>query len=460
MPALRSATAGAPHCPSGVCSRTTRGDVSRSTAIPFRTNMHIVVVNQDFLPETGAGPARISELAAAWLAAGHSVSVLCGFPNRRMPGQRDGVIPAAYRGRAVMTEQLHGVTVHRSWLYTTPRRGFGHVLASYMTFAATAFANALLRMPRPDVLIASGPPYFQQFSGALAARLRGVPLVLEVRDMWPDYLVEMGVVKHPTLTAGLFASEKWLCDQSRAMVVVTESFRQRFVAKGVDAGKITVIPNGVDTSRYYASDETLPLTHGNRETDGPVIGYLGTFGAGQGLLAVIQAARILHERGVRARFLLVGDGSDRAVLAEDLAATPVPGVSIHDPIPRDATRAFYQGCDIVLVPHAPLPILKDTVPSKIFEVMACERPLLAALGGEGARIVERSGGGILAKPGNAESIADGIMQLRAMSPAALQSMGASGRAFATREYDREQLAVRYLSLLERVVAEARAPSAR
>ncbi len=413
--------------------------------------MHIVVLNQDFLPETGAGPARISELAAEWQAAGHTVSVICGFPNRRMPGQRDGVIPAAYRGRAFMTETLNGVTVHRSWLYTTPQRGFGHVLASYLTFAASALATALARVPKPDVLIASGPPYFQQFSGAIAAMLRGTPMVLEVRDMWPDYLVEMGVVRLPLLTSGLFASERWLCNRSKAMVVVTESFRQRFIAKGIAAEKITVIPNGVDTSRYYASDETLPLARGDSTTDGPLIGYLGTFGAGQGLLAVIQAARILHQRGVRARFILVGDGSDRALLEADLAASPVPGVTLHDPITRDATRAFYNSCDIVLVPHAPLPILKDTVPSKIFEVMACERPLLAALGGEGARIVERSGGGLLASPGDAASIAEGIVRIQQLSQADKDSMGRSGRAFATREYDRVRLAQRYLTLLQRVV---------
>jgi colanic acid biosynthesis glycosyl transferase WcaI len=413
--------------------------------------MHILILNQDFLPETGAGPARISELAAYWQSQGHSVSVVCGFPNRRMPGQRDGVIPAAYRGKAFMTETLNGVRVDRSWLYTSTRRGFSHMLASYLSFAASSFANALLRIPKPDVIIASGPPYFQQFSGAAVALLRGVPLVLEVRDMWPDYLVEMGVVRHRPLISGLFASERWLCDRSRAMVVVTESFRQRFMSKGIDAGKITVIPNGVDTERYFASADRLTFTGVDATSTAPLIGYLGTFGAGQGLLAVLEAARILRDRGVPARFVLVGEGSDRPILEADLAARPVAGVSLHNPIPRDATRAFYNTCDIVLVPHAPLPILKDTVPSKIFEVMACERPLLAALGGEGARVVEDSGGGLLATPGDAASIADGIVRLCSMSDDERQAMGRSGRAFATREYDRARLASRYLELLQRTV---------
>lgn len=422
------------------------------SASPYGSIMHIVVLNQDFLPETGAGPARISELAAEWQKAGHTVSVICGFPNRRMPGQRDGIVPVPYRGKLFMTETIGGVTVYRSWLYTTPKRGFGRVLASYLTFAASSVVSALARVPRADVLIASGPPYFQQFSGAIASLISGTPMVLEVRDMWPDYLVEMDVVRNPMLTSGLFASERWLCHRAKAVVVVTDSFRQRFIEKGVPAAKLTVIPNGVDMSRYYASDDRLPLSAGDGERDGPLIGYLGTFGAGQGLLAVIQAARVLRDRGIPARFVLVGDGSDRAVLEADLSANPVPGVSLHDPIPRNDTRAFYNTCDIVLVPHAPLPILKDTVPSKIFEVMACQRPLLAALGGEGARIVQRSGGGVLAAPGDPHSIADGIARLQQMSHEEKEAMGRSGREFATREYDRTTLAARYLELLERVTA--------
>lgn len=411
--------------------------------------MHIVVLNQDFLPETGAGPARISELASAWIAAGHQVSVVCGFPNRRMPGQRDGVIPEAYRGQSFMTERIGGITVHRSWHYTTPRRGFARVLAGHLTFAATSLVNTLWRVPRADVLIASGPPYFQQFAGVIAASLTGTPVVLEVRDMWPDYLVEMGVIRNRAIAGALFATERWLCRRAAALVVVTESFGRRFVEKGVPGPKISVIPNGVDTTRYYASDESLPFMPPATDRT-PVVGYLGTFGAGQGLQSVVDAARLLHERGVTIRMMLVGDGSERSALEADLARRPVDGVTIHDPIPRDATRAFYNRCDIVLVPHAPLPVLKDTVPSKIFEVMACERPLLAALGGEGARIVERSGGGVLATPGDGATIADGVERILAMTDDERRRMGTAGREFATQEYDRHRLATRYLTLLETV----------
>lgn len=414
--------------------------------------MHIAILVQDFAPETGAGPARITELSAEWIRAGHTVSVLTAFPNRRLPGQRDGHIPAPYRGKLWMHEDWRGIQTYRSWLYTSPKRGFARTLVNNLTFAASSLANGLASLPRPDVLIASGPPYFAQFAGATIAGIHSIPFVLEIRDLWPDYLAEMGVITSRLLLKAMFGSEKWLLRQARAVTVVTESFKARLVAKGVPADDIIVVPNGVDTSRYFASSERLDLPGLSRDGDAPLIGYLGTFGAGQGLAAVLEAARLLHSRGVRAQFALVGDGPDRAALEADLAARPTPNVSIHAPIPRDATRALYNTCDVVLVPHAALPVLGDTVPSKIFEVMACERPLVAALRGEGARIVERSGGGLLATPGDATSIADAVQRALAMPEDARAAMGAAGRRFALSEYDRSALAQRYLTRLTRLAA--------
>lgn len=414
-------------------------------------SLHIAVLIQDFPPETGAGPARISELAADWLAAGHRVSVLTGFPSRRIPGQRDGVVPEAYRGRMTMRESLNGITVYRSWLFTSPNRGFAKTLVNHLSFAFSSLLNGLLRFPKPDVLIASGPPYFAQFSGALLARRYGVPMVLEIRDLWPDYLDEMGVIRSTLLRRAMFASERWLLRQATRSVVVTESFRARLIAKGVPAESISVIPNGVDPQRYYPSSVVTPLTGLSRGDGEPVVGYLGTFGAGQGLRCLIEAARRLGRAGRGIRLILVGDGPDRAALEADVRDNPAPGVSLHPPIHRDDTRAFYAGCDLIVVPHASLPVLANTVPSKIFEVMACARPLVAALRGEGARIVEASHGGVLANPGDADSIAAAIDRVVALSPASREEMGTLGRAYALAHFDRHELARRYLDLLRETV---------
>jgi glycosyltransferase involved in cell wall biosynthesis len=415
--------------------------------------MHIAVLIPNFLPETGAGPARISEFASEWMEAGHTVSIITGFPSRRVPGQRDGEVRPPYRGRAFMRETLHGMLVYRSWALTGRHRGFVVTVADHLSFAASSFAHALARVPKPDVLVSSGPPYFSFFAGAALSITRRVPLVLDIRDLWPDYLVEMGMVRSPFLQKAMFASERWLLARASSIVVVTESFRQTIISKGIAPERISVITNGVDASRYYPADEPPPLAALARREGERCVGYLGTFGAGQGLVAVIDAARQLRAAGQRIRFVLVGDGADRSRIESLLHDAPVEGVTVHPPIARDQTRAFYNACDAVLVPHAALPALAGTIPSKIFEVMACGRPLVAALQGEGARIVATSGGGVLAKPGDAPSIAAAITHVLNLPESARKRMGELGRAFALARYDRRILGLRYLDLLER---EARA----
>jgi glycosyltransferase involved in cell wall biosynthesis len=346
-----------------------------------------------------------------------------------------------------------GITVYRSWLYTTDSRRFMPTIVNHLTFAASSLVNGVVRVPRPDVLIASGPPYFSQFAGALVALSQGVPLIVETRDLWPDYLAEMGIIRSRRLLGLMFASERWLLRRAAAVVVVTDSFGARMIDKGVASHAINVIPNGVDLGRYYAAAEAAPIPPlARRGESDQIIGYLGTFGAGQGLDAVIDAARIMRRRGSRARFVLVGDGPQRSALEANLLADPVDGVSLHPPIDRDATRAFYNACDVVIVPHASLPVLGATVPSKIFEVMACERPLVAAVRGEGAAIIQRSHGGVLATPGDASSIADATLNVLAMQPEQRAAMGAAGREFVKHHFNREILAARYLEVLERIRA--------
>jgi glycosyltransferase involved in cell wall biosynthesis len=400
--------------------------------------LHIAVFVQDFPPETGAGPARISEMAAYWLRAGARVSVITGVPSRRLAGQRDGTIPAAYRGRLFMREMLNGMDVYRSWLYASPSRSVTRTALNNATFAVTGALHAWRSRLRPDVVLASGPPYLPLLTAAVWASRRHIPFVVELRDLWPDYLAEMRTLPGPMIRA-LFVSERWLLRKAAAVSVVTGSFRQRVVAKGVPLERIGVFPNGVDLDFYSSID-----TGGARGTE-LRLGYLGTFGAGQGLTAVVAAVRALRAAGVAVQVVLTGDGSDRVAI--ERAAAGDAGVTITDPIAREATPAFYASCDAVLVPHAALPMLADTVPSKLFEIMACGRPVIAALAGEGARIVRDSGAGLVAAPGDPKSIADAIRHFHSLSAAQRAEMGRAGRKFVETNYDRRAVAERLLALL-------------
>lgn len=416
--------------------------------------LHVGYLVQQFPPEVGAGPARVAEMAMLWQEAGARVTVITGMPNRP-----EGRIHPEYRGKMVTAEDWQGIRVLRSWLYASPQHGFARTLLNNTTFMATAAVHALARAADVDVLIASSPPLFPHISGAAVAALRGVPLVLEIRDLWPDYLVGLGVARGRGARA-LFALERSLFRRADHLVVVTDSFRARVIEKGVDADRVDVIPNGVDTARYYRSEEQGPLPwmeRTGREDGAFVVGYLGNFGAGQALLQVVEAARRLAgERQVR--FVMAGDGPERAKVLERAAELGLPNLAIHPPILKEQTRAFYNACDVCLVPLAPIDIFQETIPSKIFEVMACERPVLASLGGEGARIVRDSGGGRVTAPGDGDAMARAILELRATPAAEREEMGRRGREYVSANYARDTLAHQYLSVLSRVASRRRALS--
>lgn len=416
-------------------------DHAASDAVKDAAGLHIGYLVQQFPPEVGAGPARVVEMAREWLAAGARVTVFTGMPNRPYGRIHDG-----YRGRLWMEEDFDGIRVVRTWLFAHGH-GFVSTLLNNTSFMLTSAISTLMRGRNLDVLIASEPPFFPHIAGAAAAAVMRVPLVLEVRDLWPDYMVQMGLARRKVLARSLFALERVLFQRADHVVVVTSSFRKRVIEKGVAPDRVDVISNGVDTGLYYPATEPPPIPALERRDGEFIVGYLGNMGAGQGLDAVVQAAALLAAEEDDTRFVLAGDGPTRARITELVAELGLNSVALHPPIPKAATRAFYNACDACLVPLAPVPVFQETVPSKLFEVMACERPVVLCAEGEAGSIVGSSGGGVVAKPGDPRDIADALRRLRALSADERAAMGRRGRSFVERHYRRDALARAYLAVL-------------
>jgi len=421
----------------------------------MRSRLRIGYMIQDFPPEVGAGPARVSEMSKRWQDRGASVTAMVGMPNRRLPGRGEGTVDPRYRGKLFMEENWEGIRTQRSWLYTGSGRGLVNKALNNASFMVSSFLHAAARRNDFDVLIASSPPFLPQASAAALSRMRGIPLVLEIRDLWPDYMVQLGMLRNTKARAALFALERRLLNVADQVVVVTESFRERVIAKGVRPDRVDVIPNGVDLTVYHATDESSSVPALGRESDEFLVGYLGTFGKGQGLEYVIRAAALLEKERGPIRFVLAGDGPELSAVKDEIATLGVTSVNLHPPIPRNETRAFYNSCDLCLVPLAPIPIFSETIPSKIFEIMACERPLVASVSGEGAAIVERSKGGLLSRPGDAQGLANAIVRARAMSREDREAMGQRARQYVSNHYDRVALADKYLEILGMVVERGR-----
>lgn len=419
--------------------------------------MKVCYLIQQFLPEIGAGPARASEFAMQWAKAGADVDIVTAMPNRP-----EGRIRSEYRGRLLHSETWAGGRVYRSWLYTSPKQRLLATLLNNISFMLTSMLWLVRRSITMDVLIASSPPFFVHITGVVVARLRRVPLVLEVRDLWPDYIIELRIARG-ILAAALLRLERFLLQRADCVVVISESFKRRVVAKGVDPEKVVVITNGVDTGNYYAERASAPLA-AMAKANTTTIGYLGNFGISQGLETVVAAAAMLMRCAPDIQIVMAGGGSELEKVQDMINAQGITNIVLHGPIAKTETRAFYNSCAACIVPLADIPALSDALPSKMFEIMACEVPVIACLNGDAADLVERCGAGLASPAGDAVALAENIQRIASMQAHERRRMGVLGRSYVNAHAERSALARRYLGALRSAVEasalEREAPRAR
>lgn len=405
--------------------------------------MNILIVCHYFVPEPGAPSARIFELARAWVAKGHTVKVVTCFPNHPT-----GVVPPEYRGKLRAQELMDGVEVYRNWVYATPNEGFVRKTLCHISFMITSVLFSLFKAGPADVVIVSSPTFFSLFSGYVFSRVKRAPLIVEIRDLWPAAIVELGVLKNRAIIRLLEAMELWAYRVAEHVVVVTESFKENLVMRGVPADKVSVITNGVDVDRFTPGPkaESVEVELGCQGKH--LVLYIGAHGISQALDTAIRAANKLRYRDDIV-FGFVGEGAAKAKLQEMARKLRLGNVRFLSAQPKDRMPDFYRTADICLVPLKDVPLFKAFIPSKIFEIMACGRPIVAALKGEAADILERSGGAVIVPPEDPDSMAEAIISL-IDQPDLRRRLGESGAAFASAHYSRQKLADKYEQLLKTI----------
>jgi colanic acid biosynthesis glycosyl transferase WcaI len=405
--------------------------------------MRILYLSQYFPPEMGAPAARVYELSREWAALGHDVTVLTGFPNHPT-----GVVPPAYRGEAFRRERVDGIEVVRTPIYAAPNAGILRRAANYGSYALSASTvGAFLARRRPDVLIATSPQLLTAVAGLWVSTLERVPFVFEVRDIWPRSIVEVGALPagHPAIWA-LERLELFLYRRADRVVVVTDSFVDELAARGVPREKLRVVKNGVDLELF----KPMPRDNEIRRELGLEPGhfmslYVGTHGMAHGLETILAAADRLKDRP-EFRFVLVGEGADKAALKTRAAELRLQNVTFVDKQARERIPLYLAASDLSLVLLREKPLFKTVLPSKIFEILGAGRPLVLGVDGEARRLVEAASAGVYVRPEDAAGLADALMNLRGR-PGDCEQMGRKGRAFVEAHYGRRALAEKYLGVL-------------
>ena len=403
--------------------------------------MRIVYLCQYFVPEAGAPAARLRDMARSWVQRGHSVTVVTGMPNHPT-----GVVQAPYVGRLIARESLDGVTVLRNWLYATPNEGLVRKTLSHLSFMVSALVLGNARLGTADVIIASSPSFFAVISAWVMSRMRKIPFVFEVRDLWPAVFVDLGVLTNPFVIQALESVEMFLYRRAALVVTVTEGFRTRLIARGLSPQKVVTVTNGAAIESFTPGPRDNAVRTELGLAGKFVVGYIGAHGISQGLELVLQAAERLRD-DADIVFLLVGEGARKRALLELRETLRLTNVIMLPAQAHQRVREYYCASDVCVVPLRQLPLFATFIPSKMFEIMACAVPVIGAVEGEAREILERSGGARLIVPEDAAGLADAVRWFK-LHPGESRQMGAAGRAFVTANYDRQVLADRYAAALQ------------
>jgi len=402
--------------------------------------MRTLIVTHYFPPEIGAPQARLSELARFWAEAGDEVTVLTGMPNHPT-----GVVPPGYRGRRRTEERVDGYRVVRTWLYATPNEATVKKTMGHLTFMVSSVVLGARRSGPADVVLVSSPTFFSTFSAWLLARLKRARFVVEVRDLWPAIFVELGVLTNRWVIEALELLELAVYRAADLVVVVSEGFRDNLVGRGVPGDKVHTIRNGVDLERFkpWTGDVEETRRQLGAQADETLVLYVGAHGISHGLTSIAEAAAKLS--GVPIHLAFVGEGAAKRHLEQRVRELGLTNVSLLSGVPHHEVPALLAAADICLVPLRDVPLFSTFIPSKMFEYLAAEKAVLGAVRGEPAEIL-RAAGAVVVEPEDAKAIAAGILEL-ADDPERRRSMGARGRDYVKRHFNRCRLAAQYRDLL-------------
>ncbi len=403
--------------------------------------MRILYLSQYFPPEVGATQTRAYEMAQGLLAAGHHVTMLTEVPNHP-----EGIIRPAYRGRFWVREEQDGIDVIRVWVKTAPVKTMRTRLAFYLSYMLNAaLAGLVLARGRYDAIVATSPPLFVGGTALFLSYLRRIPLVFEVRDLWPESAVALGELKNPRFIGWATGLEERCYARARRIVVVTAGIRDRLAARGYGE-KLALIPNGANTELFRPRPEAGRALRERLGLGERFLAlYAGIHGVAQGLETALRAARLAPA----VHFLLVGDGPCKADLLRLKEELDIPNVTMLDAQPREAMPDYLSAADVALVPLRKVEIFQGAVPSKMFDAWACGCPVVLSIAGEARAVLERAGGGIFVEPEDAAALAAALQGLSG-ERARCREMGAAGRRFVEEHYSRQAQARELVELLARL----------
>ncbi|NGZ01420.1 MAG: glycosyltransferase WbuB [Nitrospira sp. WS238] len=402
--------------------------------------MRILFLSHYFPPEVNAPATRTYEHCRQWVQDGHRVTVVTCAPNHPQ-----GKVYEGYQNRWYQQETRDGINVVRVWTFVTANEGFVKRTLNYVSYMCSAAVVSFF-LPKADVVLSTSPQFFNGLAGYLVSRLRRIPWVLEIRDLWPESIVAVGAIKNPAIIKLLERVERFAYHKADRIVAVTDAFKAYMLGKGINADKIAVVKNGVDLAQYAPCARASSLAEELGISGKFVVSYFGTHGMAHHLVTILEAAsRLSNAKNIV--FLMVGDGAERQALVRMRDRMGLENVMMLDQQPKSRMRELWALSDVSLVVLKKSDLFKTVIPSKIFESLAMAKPVILGVEGESAELIQAADAGICIEPEQADELAAWVLKL-SREPELCQHLGMNGRTYVVKHFDRTVLARKLSALLE------------
>jgi lipopolysaccharide/colanic/teichoic acid biosynthesis glycosyltransferase/glycosyltransferase involved in cell wall biosynthesis len=428
--------------------------------------LHILLIHQIYMSPGEAGGTRHHELGRHLIERGHRVTIIASsvsyLTGKKMQvGNRE-------KGSGVRDpkpeSRIPNPEVIRTWAYSGVQRSFVGRLLSFFSFMVSSFAAAMKvtgdmtrtasvrdrvpgqRQNQPvDLVWGTSPPIFQAFTAWLVARLKRVPFVFEVRDLWPDFAIQTGVLRNPLFVWASRRLERFLYSHADHLIVNSPGFIPHLQSCGVAGGAIHLVPNGVEPGMFHPEDRGEAVRREFGIAGRFVALYTGALGLANDLDTIIHAAKRLADQP-RIAFVLLGDGKEKTRLSALVQTLGLKNLRFIPAQPKSRMPEFLAAADVCIATLKAIPMFGTTYPNKVFDYMAAGRPTVLGIDGVIRQVIEQAQGGTFVPPGNADALAETILSYY-HSPCLRSFQGSSARRYVEKHFDRAQHAAKLEQIL-------------
>ncbi len=404
--------------------------------------MHILLIHQAFVSPQEAGGTRHFEFARYAVQEGHRFTIISSNLNY-ITGKK-----IFKRESLVHKEVIDGVNILRTYTYPSLHRSYFWRVISFLSFMTTSILTAV-RLDDIDIVMGTSPPISQALSSWVVSFLKHRPFLLEIRDLWPDFAIDIGILRNPFLIKLLRWLEIFLYKRATHIVVNSPAYRDYLINnKGVPADKITIIPNGVDPSMFINRIDPDLKKKLNLD-DKFVVTYAGALGLANDIPTILHAAARLRDLDY-IHFLIVGDGKEKRNLEALSKELKLTNVTFLGAFPKTRMPEILSISDVCVATLKNIPMFRMTYPNKVFDYMAAGCPVILAIDGVIREVVEAAGAGIFVPPGDDKALAETVVYL-VNHTEEIKQMGERGRNYVAKHFNRIEQVKELINTMESMI---------